>query len=105
MSLPATTLPTPLQAESATALARFAEGLDGNALLWASGYLAGMARALAPTAPLAAPAVAAQPATIVYGSQTGNAKRAAEALLAKFVVELHLTGRPELALSRKGQVR
>jgi sulfite reductase (NADPH) flavoprotein alpha-component len=51
--------------------------------LWASGYLAGMAHALAPAAPIAAPVVAAQPATIVYGSQTGNAKRAAEALLAK----------------------
>ena len=83
MSLPATTLPTPLQPDTAAALARLADGMDGSALLWASGYLAGMARALAPAAPIAAPVVAAQPATIVYGSQTGNAKRAAEALLAK----------------------
>jgi sulfite reductase (NADPH) flavoprotein alpha-component len=83
MSLPATTLPTPLQPDTAAALARLADGMDGSALLWASGYLAGMAHALAPAAPIAAPVVAAQPATIVYGSQTGNAKRAAEALLAK----------------------
>lgn len=84
MSLPATPLPTPLPAETATALARLADGMDGSALLWASGYLAGRAHGLTP-APLAAatappPAAAVQPATIVYGSQTGNAKRAAESL-------------------------
>ena len=84
MSLPATPLPTPLPAETATALARLADGMDGSALLWASGYLAGRAHGLTP-APLAAattppPAAAVQPATIVYGSQTGNAKRAAERL-------------------------
>ncbi|MEG3049270.1 MAG: assimilatory sulfite reductase (NADPH) flavoprotein subunit [Thermomonas sp.] len=83
MSLPATTLPTPLQPDTAAALARLAEGLDSSALLWASGYLAGMARALPANAPAPVAAVATQPATIVYGSQTGNAKRAAEALLAK----------------------
>ena len=83
MSLPATTLPTPLQPDSAAALARLAEGLDSSALLWASGYLAGMARALPANAPAPVAAIATQPATIVYGSQTGNAKRAAEALLAK----------------------
>lgn len=83
MSLPATHLPTPLHADTAAALARFADGLDSNALLWASGYLAGMARVLAPTTNVAPPVAAAQAATIVYGSQTGNAKRAAEALLAK----------------------
>ena len=83
MSLPATHLPTPLQADTAAALARFADGLDSNALLWASGYLAGMARALPVHLVAPAPVAAAQPATIVYGSQTGNAKRAAEALLAK----------------------
>ena len=83
MSLPATQLPTPLQADTAAALVRFADGLDSNALLWASGYLAGMARALPvhPPAPVAVAGV--QPATIVYGSQTGNAKRAAEALHAR----------------------
>ncbi|HSD16432.1 MAG TPA: assimilatory sulfite reductase (NADPH) flavoprotein subunit [Thermomonas sp.] len=83
MSLPATTLPTPLQPDTALALARLAEGLDSSALLWASGYLAGMARALPANTAAPAPVAATQPATIVYGSQTGNAKRAAEALLAK----------------------
>ena len=53
MSLPATSLPTPLQPDTAAALARFADGLDSNALLWASGYLAGMARALVPAATVA----------------------------------------------------
>jgi len=85
MSLPVNTLPAPLHPDTAGALARLAEGLDGSALLWASGYLAGMAHSLARTgaAPAAiapVPAAAAQPATIVYGSQTGNARRAAEAL-------------------------
>ena len=42
MSLPATTLPTPLQPDTAAALARLADGMDGSALLWASGYLAGL---------------------------------------------------------------
>ena len=83
MSLPATMLPTPLQADTAAALARFADGLDSNALLWASGYLAGMARALPVQSAVPATIATTRPATIVYGSQTGNAKRAAEALLAK----------------------
>ena len=83
MSLPATMLPTPLQVDTAAALARFADGLDSNALLWASGYLAGMARALPVQSAVPAAIATTRPATIVYGSQTGNAKRAAEALLAK----------------------
>ena len=83
MSLPATSLPTPLQADTAAALARLAEGMDSTALLWASGYLAGMARALEPTtlAFAIAPAAQTQPSqrlTVVYGSQTGNARRQAE---------------------------
>ena len=73
----------PLNADQHGLLARFAADADNGALLWASGYLAGLAQALAlvPT-PLAAtaPTAAVQPATILYGSQTGNAKRAAEAL-------------------------
>jgi sulfite reductase (NADPH) flavoprotein alpha-component len=59
--------------------------LDGAGLWWLSGYAAGLARAQAlPAArPVAVPAADAQPAptlTIVYGSQTGNAKRVAESL-------------------------
>ncbi|TWI09488.1 assimilatory sulfite reductase (NADPH) flavoprotein subunit [Aerolutibacter ruishenii] len=59
--------------------------LDGAGLWWLSGYAAGLARAqaLPTTRPMAVPAADAQPAptlTIVYGSQTGNARRAAESL-------------------------
>ena len=80
----ATPLPSILSAEQHALLSRFADGADNAALLWASGYLAGAARAVAPVLPqVATPAEAAQPATIVYGSQTGNAKRAAEALHAR----------------------
>ncbi len=78
---PATTLPTPLSGEQGALLDRFAANADSNALLWASGYLAGIAHAARPAT--ASPSVAIEavrPATIVYGSQTGNAKRAAEAL-------------------------
>lgn len=84
MSLSANALPAPLQADAATALARLAEGMDSSALLWASGYLAGMARSLV-SAPAASQAgvTAVTPATVLYGSQTGNARRAAEALHAR----------------------
>jgi sulfite reductase (NADPH) flavoprotein alpha-component len=85
----ATPLPTPLTGDQAQLLSQFAADADRSALLWASGYLAGMARALTPTGLALATAatqtapVAVQPATIVYGSQTGNAKRAAEVLHAQ----------------------
>lgn len=84
MSLAAAPLPSPLTGDQGALLSRFVEGADGGALLWASGYLAGAARALTPTAlAIAAPALAPQPATIIYGSQTGNARRTAEALHAQ----------------------
>lgn len=59
--------------------------LDGAGLWWLSGYAAGLARAQAtPTLrPTLVPSTEPQSAptlTIVYGSQTGNAKRVAEAL-------------------------
>lgn len=76
-------LPTPLSADQQALLSTFTAGADAASLLWTSGYLAGMARALPVHSLAPVAAVAAQPATIVYGSQTGNAKRAAEALLAK----------------------
>ena len=80
----ATPLPSILSAEQHALLSRFADGADNAALLWASGYLAGAARIASPALPHAAAQVeAAQPATVLYGSQTGNAKRAAEALHAK----------------------
>lgn len=76
-------LPTPLSSEHSALLAQFAAGADAGGLLWASGYLAGLARSL--EAPASAPAVAGAitPATVLYGSQTGNARRAAEALHAR----------------------
>ena len=42
----ATPLPTPLTGEQDDLLSRFAADADRSALLWASGYLAGAARAL-----------------------------------------------------------
>ena len=61
------------------------EGLDPGALSWLSGYFAGVAQgrqpAKASTSVAAVPAAAAaKRLTILYGSQTGNAKRVAEAL-------------------------
>ena len=75
-------LAAPLNASQHDLLERFAADADGSALLWASGFLAGLARAQAPViaaTPLA-PIATTAPATILYGSQTGNARRAAEAL-------------------------
>ena len=64
------------------------ETLDGNGLAWLSGYAAGIAHGRAAPAPLALArppdALAAGNAqlTVVYGSQTGNARRVAEQLAA-----------------------
>jgi sulfite reductase (NADPH) flavoprotein alpha-component len=62
-----------------------ADELDGTGLAWLSGYAAGIARGRSAPASRAAAhpveAVAsAQALSIVYGSQTGNAKRVAEQL-------------------------
>lgn len=71
----------PLSQEQAGLLEQLTGGLDGAGLWWLSGYAAGLAhrhvQAVRPALPAAEPA-AAQPLTIVYGSQTGNAKRLAE---------------------------
>ncbi len=84
----------PLSVEPFAQIARLAEGLDSAGLWWLSGYAAGLARAqggLVPLAPVTGQADAAtQPRerlTVVYGSQTGNARRVAEALAAKFEAE------------------
>jgi len=75
-------LPNPLSTERSALLAQFAAGADAAGLLWASGYLAGLARSL--DAPASAPApIGVARATVLYGSQTGNARRAAEAVFAK----------------------
>src|SRR5688572_8894073 len=77
--------PALLSQEQAVLLDQLTGGLDGAGLWWLSGYAAGLARSQ--TLPSARPAALAvadlQPAgqlTIVYGSQTGNAKRLAETL-------------------------
>lgn len=80
MSSAALALPTPLSSEHSTLLAQFAASTDASGLLWASGYLAGLARSLETPAATPIPATATTRATVLYGSQTGNAKRAAEAL-------------------------
>ncbi|HEY1135944.1 MAG TPA: assimilatory sulfite reductase (NADPH) flavoprotein subunit [Xanthomonadaceae bacterium] len=84
----------PLSVEPFAQIARLAEGLDSAGLWWLSGYAAGLARAqggLAPVTQVGGQADAAtQPRerlTVVYGSQTGNARRVAEALAAKFEAE------------------
>src|SRR5690606_810121 len=65
-----------------------AEGLESSALSWLSGYFAGVAQgrqissrtAPPPVVASVAGATTAQQLTVLYGSQTGNAKRVAEAL-------------------------
>lgn len=79
------TLPRlPLPKDRAQHLSSLVEGLDEISLWWLSGYAAGLAGKLAPPAE-AQPEPRSEPEagtrlTIVYGSQTGNAKRVAEQL-------------------------
>ncbi|UTA55549.1 assimilatory sulfite reductase (NADPH) flavoprotein subunit [Lysobacter soli] len=77
-------LAAPLTEDRLAALARVTDGLDSNGLWWLSGYAAGLAsRGTAGVQTVTAPVADATPAgrlTIVYGSQTGNAKRLAEQL-------------------------
>src|SRR5690606_2815185 len=64
------------------------EGLESSALSWLSGYFAGVAQGKQtssrtvqpPVVASVAGAAVAQQLTVLYGSQTGNAKRVAEAL-------------------------
>ncbi len=69
-----------LQGPRRALLDQLVAGLDGNALSWLSGYLAGVASSK--SAPVTAPASrsAAARLTVLYGSQTGNARRLAERL-------------------------
>ncbi|MEL1265910.1 assimilatory sulfite reductase (NADPH) flavoprotein subunit [Pseudoxanthomonas putridarboris] len=88
-SLPALAA-SPLAEERRALLARLVEGLDSGSLWWLSGYAAGLAQGHAAPQPgsgqqglAVVPGGAAQAGqrlTIVYGSQTGNARRAAERL-------------------------
>jgi sulfite reductase (NADPH) flavoprotein alpha-component len=77
----------PFDADRAARLDALVADLDPGALLWVSGYVAGLAaeraRSSERSAPLAAPAARAEPAptvTVLYGSQTGNGRRLAEKL-------------------------
>lgn len=79
--------PSYLPESTHTLIAELADGLEPNALSWLSGYFAGVAQVKQPGRLTPPPLVAAVPdtaaakrLTIVYGSQTGNAKRVAEAL-------------------------
>jgi len=96
MSLPQALLAPPLSAEMADAVARLTQELDASGLWWLSGYAAGLASRSGLALPPPAEAAPAQPAsaaaarqdtagrlTIVYGSQTGNARRVAEQLAAE----------------------
>jgi len=85
MSPPVAQPALPIPAETADALARLTQGLDSAGLWWLSGYAAGLASRGG--APQPASAVVPRPdaatagrLTIVYGSQTGNARRVAERL-------------------------
>ncbi|NJC48751.1 UNVERIFIED_ORG: sulfite reductase (NADPH) flavoprotein alpha-component [Xanthomonas campestris] len=79
--------PSPLPDERKALLERLVDGLDAASLWWLSGYTAGLAqgqppRALAvlPGGQPHAPAQESQRLTVLYGSQTGNARREAEQL-------------------------
>jgi len=74
-------LPAPLNADKTALLARLVEGLQPAELYWVAAWSASLA---AQVQSGAAATVAAKPdaarLTVVYGSQTGNAKRIAEQL-------------------------
>lgn len=82
-------LPADLLPEGrADLLDRLTDGLGGEALWWLSGYAAGLARSRmaghGPAPPGAMQAAAPSlRATVLYGSQTGNARRSAERLAAR----------------------
>jgi sulfite reductase (NADPH) flavoprotein alpha-component len=77
-------LPAPAFTEEHSALlARLVEGLDSGSLWWLSGYTAALAQGRGQALPARSIAPAQDAAarlTIVYGSQTGNARRVAEQL-------------------------
>src|SRR5690606_17727124 len=88
MSAPAALPALPFPQDTADALFRLTQGLEPAGLWWLSGYAAGLASRSAAPATAATTTSLANAAdsprlTILYGSQTGNARRAAEALLEK----------------------
>jgi len=89
MSVPALVSPLPtLDAQQVARLAEATAGLSAQQLIWASGYLAGLAAQPGATAAQSAvsAAEAARPTpllTIFFGSQTGNSRRVAETAAAR----------------------
>jgi sulfite reductase (NADPH) flavoprotein alpha-component len=69
--------PEPLDASRQQLLDQLVAGLDAPALQWLSGYIAGVASGRAPAA-APQPRPATPRLTVLYGSQTGNARRLAE---------------------------
>jgi sulfite reductase (NADPH) flavoprotein alpha-component len=83
--------PSPLPEDRRVLLSRLVEGLDGNSLWWLSGFAAGLAQGHPPPSlaiipggqsAIAAPGAQSSRLTVIYGSQTGNARRAAEQVVA-----------------------
>jgi sulfite reductase (NADPH) flavoprotein alpha-component len=75
-------LPTLLNAEKSALLTRLVEGLQPAELYWVAAWIATQAQSQGGTQvaePVPAKAIGER-LTIVYGSQTGNAKRIAEQL-------------------------
>lgn len=78
--------PAVLNEQQVNAITQAVQGLNRDQLTWLSGYIAGMAGAPAGSAPMAAaPAGQADvpTLTILFGSQTGNAKGLAESFQGK----------------------
>ncbi|MBS0225622.1 MAG: assimilatory sulfite reductase (NADPH) flavoprotein subunit [Proteobacteria bacterium] len=77
----------PITDEQAALVARLTDALEPSGLWWLSGYAAGLARGRSGSgtslATVASGILTAARLTIVYGSQTGNAKRQAESLSAQ----------------------
>lgn len=84
--------PAPLPQDKRQLVARLIEDLEPASLHWLSGYFAGVAAQQAgkePAAarPLPAAAEAQRRLTVLYGSQTGNARRLAERLAERAAAE------------------
>jgi sulfite reductase (NADPH) flavoprotein alpha-component len=91
---PALSTWNPLPEGKSALLGQLTDGLDAPGLWWLSGYAAGLAQRSASATgltvvhPAEAPAIA--PIAVVYGSQTGNAKRIAETI----VQRIEASGQP-----------
>ncbi|KMT65798.1 assimilatory sulfite reductase (NADPH) flavoprotein subunit [Catenovulum maritimum] len=80
MSSQLTELSSPLAAEQVNQLNQITASMSANQLAWVSGYLYGLSQSgAAPAQASAAPVANKQTLTILFGSQTGNAKGVAVA--------------------------